>query len=236
MPFRAHYICPPMSPLLKKILIVGSILLLPSIFYLVLITGKNNVKTLEIFGPKEVVINTKTGKPDTVYHTIHPFQLIAHTGDTVTEAFVKGKIFVTDFFFATCKTICPKMSTQLMRVQDKFSQDKNVLILSHTVDPVNDTPEMLRQYAVNYRALKNKWYFLTGDKKQIYDLARHSYYLPVAEGDGGEHDFIHSEQLVLIDTQGRIRGYYDGTSRNEVDKLMDEIKVLLYELKQKKED
>ncbi|MBL7929558.1 MAG: SCO family protein [Bacteroidia bacterium] len=223
-----------MNPLLKKILIIGSILLLPSLFYLVLITGKNKVKPLEIYGPKEVSLNPETGKTDTVYHTIHPFRLIAHTGDSVTQELVRNKIFVTDFFFATCKSICPKMSNQLMRVQDKFAKNKNVLILSHSVDPQNDTPENLRQYSMKYRALKDKWYFLTGDKKQIYDLARHSYYLPVMDGDGGDHDFIHSEQFVLVDNHGRIRGFYDGTSRNEVDKLMEEIKVLLFEMKEEK--
>lgn len=221
-----------MNPHLKKILIVGSILLLPSIFYLILITGKNQVKTLEIYGPKEAVFNPATGKADTVYHTIRPFRLLSHTGDTVTEDLVRNKIFVSDFFFATCKTICPKMSAQLMRVQDKFAREKNVILLSHTVDPDNDTPENLRNYALKYRALKGKWYFLTGDKKQIYDLARHSYYLPVMDGDGGEHDFIHSEQFVLADHHGRIRGFYDGTSRNDVDRLMDEIKVLLFEMKE----
>ncbi len=226
-----------MNPTIKKILIIGSILILPAVFYLVLISGRHRVHSLDIYGPKETIVDTATSLTDTLYHTIGPFRLISHTGDTVTETLTRGKIYVADFFFATCRSICPKMTAQLMRVQDKFARNPDILILSHTVDPVNDTPENLRQYAARHRALKNKWFFLTGDKKEIYELARKRYFLPVEDGDGGEHDFIHSEKFVLVDPQGRIRGYYNGTDRQEVDRLMDEIKVLLFEMKaQKKAD
>ena len=113
-----------------------------------------------------------------------------------------------------------------MRVQFAYKDDPEVMILSHTVDPEGDSPSVLRAYAKEHNAIKGKWYFLTGDKKALYDMARNSYFVTAMPGDGGADDFIHSEQMVLVDKEKRIRGFYDGTDYGEMTKLIDEINVL----------
>lgn len=171
------------------------------------------------------------GKPhtDTLYHTIQPFVLINQYGDTITEKEYEGKIYVADFFFTTCQSICPKMTSQLYRVQEKFLKNDSVLLLSHTVDPEHDSVPVLARYAVQTHARPSKWNFVTGDKKHLYDLARQGYLITAMEGNGGPEDFIHSETFVLVDKERRIRGFYDGTSTVEVNKLIDDIKVLIAE-------
>lgn len=213
---------------MKKGLILFAILALPSIAYLLLRTGTNKYKSLEIYGPKEPVSKTVNGKivVDTIYHSVGGFSLLSSDSVVVTEKVTEGKIFVVDFFFTTCKTICPKMADQLVRVQNQYEKDSNVVILSHTVDPTYDSNSVLKQYAESHKAIPGKWYFLTGDKKTIYDLARNNYFISATEGDGGVGDFIHSEQLVLVDSKKHIRGFYDGTDYRDVQRLMDEIRVL----------
>ena len=137
-----------------------------------------------------------------------------------------------DFFFSTCRTICPKMSNQLMRVQHNYKDDQEVMILSFTVDPQTDTPSRLKAYAEKHNAIKGKWYFLTGEKQVIYDLAKTSYFLTAMEGNGGEDAFLHSEQVVLIDKEKRIRGMYDGTDHFEVKRLIEDIAALENEYKE----
>ena len=166
---------------------------------------------------------------DTIYHTIQPFSLVNQYNDTVTEKTITNKIYVADFFFATCQSICPKMSSQLVYVQKEFKDDSNVLILSHTVNPSNDTVEVLNNYAQTYGALKNKWHFLTGNKKEIYDQARYSYLVNALEEDGSAEGFLHSELFILVDAQKRIRGMYDGTDSVAVVKLISDIKLLKQE-------
>lgn len=192
--------------------------------YLIISSGKNRFKHLEIFGPREV-----SSSGDTVYHSLAPFSFTDQLGNTVTEKDIAGKIVVADFFFTTCRTICPKMTMQLVRVQYAYRNDPELMILSHTVDPENDSVPVLAVYAKKHSADYRKWKFLTGDKKSLYDMARHSYMVTAMEGDGGTHDFIHSEFLVLIDKEKRIRGFYDGTIPMDVQRLIDEIKVLKLE-------
>ncbi len=213
---------------MKKFAILALILIVPSVFYLVLRTGENKYEKLEIFGPKEPVRKMVKGKEvvDTLYHTVGGFSLYDTDSNLVTEKITDNKIYVVDFFFSTCKTICPKMSNQLMRVQHNFKKDDDVRILSFTVDPVNDTPSRLKEYARKHNAIAGKWYFLTGDKDQIYKLARNSYFLNALEGNGGEDAFLHSEQFLLIDKEKRIRGIYDGTNHFEVKKLIEDIATL----------
>ena len=141
----------------------------------------------------------------------------------------KGNIKIVDFFFVDCKTICPKMSSQLERVQKKIQTVKNVVILSHTVNPEQDSVSVLKRYAEEHGAIQNKWHFLTGDKKELYKIAREGYLVNALQGDGGPDDFIHTELFVLVDQNNRIRGFYDGTSAGAVDTLIDELKVLLKE-------
>lgn len=205
-------------------------------------TGKNSFKPLEIFGPVEINSKAVDGRQvnDTVYHTISGFSLLNQDSILVTDAIVKGKIHIANFFFTTCGTICPKMSNQMMRVQHAIEKDSDIVIVSYTVDPEHDTPSVLKAYASKHKAISNKWYFLTGDKKMIYDLGRNSYLLAVGEGDGGPDDFLHSEMFVLIDKEGRIRGgrdkkgnilTYDGTNILDVNRLIEDIDVLKYEYK-----
>lgn len=207
-------------------MIVLAVLLLPSIAYLLLQSGDNQYRKLQIYGPREA---SESGMNDTVFHTVQPFELITHSGSTFSSSQLNGKIYVADFFFATCQTICPKMTMQMKRVQEAFKNDTTILLISHTVNPAHDTVDVLRAYADEYGAADGKWFFLTGDKKTIYDLARHSYFVTALPGDGGPHDFIHSEKLILVDPDKRIRGYYDGTEIEDVNRLIEEIKVLQWE-------
>ena len=197
-----------------------------SIYFFVLL-GCNNHKAkllLPILGDKKI------GNSDTLYHTIGDFQFTNQYAEIVSNKTVKNKIYVADFFFATCQSICPEMSSNLVLVQKAFEKDDSVLILSHSVNPRHDTVEVLYNYGKTYGAIKNKWHFLTGDKKQIYDLAKISYLVNALEDDGSTEGFLHSELLLLIDTKGRLRGMYDGTDKAEVNKLIKEIKLLKQEV------
>jgi protein SCO1 len=181
---------------------------------------------LPIIGEKKLA--GKNAK-DTIYHTIQDFTFVNQFNDTVSEKTIENKIFVADFFFATCQSICPKMSSQLVNVQTAFQSDSSVLILSHTVNPIHDTVDVLNGYAQSYKAIKNKWHFLTGNKKEIYDMARFSYLVNALEDDGTAEGFLHSELFILIDTKKRIRGMYDGTDSVAVAKLIADINLLKQE-------
>lgn len=184
---------------------------------------KTNGMLLPVFGEK------KTSGTDTVYHTIRPFFFTNQYHEPVTENTTKNKIYVADFFFATCQSICPQMSSQLVHVQDAFKNDSSILILSHTVNPMHDTVEVLHDYAESYGARKGRWHLLTGNKKDIYALAKDSYLVNALEDDGTPEGFLHSELFILIDTYGRIRGTYDGTDPVAVQKLIADIKLLKQE-------
>jgi protein SCO1 len=210
----------------KKLIILLLLLTFPSVLYVVLTTGKTNFIRLPYYGEKIVADNGK----DTLFHTIPAFQFVNQNGDTITEKNYENKIYVADYFFTTCQSICPKMATELLRVQEKFAYTNGaVQILSHTVNPENDSVPVLKAYANMIHANTKVWNFVTGDKKQLYDLARNAYLLNALEGDGGPDDFIHSELFVLIDKEKHIRGIYDGTNIKEVNNLLDDIKVLLAE-------
>jgi protein SCO1 len=204
-----------------KVIIIAAILLLPSVFFLFISSGKNNYKELEIFGPKIPRISG-----DTLYHTIPAFTFQNFDGTEVSDKTFENKIYVADFFFTSCPSICPKMSHQMHRVQKEFEDKDDVKLISFTVDPDKDDIETLAAYAEEYNAIPGKWFFVTGSKPALYDLARTGFFLTAIPGDGGPEDFIHSEMLVLVDKEKRIRGYYDGTDPYEVKKLIEEIKVL----------
>ena len=187
---------------------------------------KQKQALLPILGEKK--LGGANGK-DTLYHTIQPFTFVNQYHDTITENTIANKIYVADFFFATCQSICPKMSSQMSIVQSAFKDDNDVLLLSHTVNPMHDTVEVLNAYAQSYGAIKNKWHFLTGAKKQIYDIAYKDYLVNALEDDGSEEGFLHSELFILIDKQKRIRGIYDGTDSVAVSKLIADIKLLKQE-------
>lgn len=179
---------------------------------------------LPIYGEK------KATAEDTIYHTIGKFSFTNQFGETINNKTVENKIYVADFFFATCESICPAISTNLKDVQKEFENDDSLLILCHTVNPLHDTVEVLNAYGNTYGAKKNKWHFLTGNKKEIYDLAKESYLVNAIEADGSPEGFLHSELLLLIDKKGRIRGMFDGTDKAQVQKLIKEIKLLKTEV------
>ena len=190
-------------------------------------------KDLPIINP--VDINEELVDPELLRigygHTIGAFSFKNQENKTITQNSLKGKVFVAEYFFTTCGTICPKMNAQMQRVSEALKEENNFRILSFTVDPETDNVAQLKKYALEHQANSEKWFFLTGDKEDLYKLARRSFFvLKPAEaenqGDVG-NDFIHTNNFVLVDQQMRIRGYYDGTSSTEVDDMIKDIHILL---------
>lgn len=160
-------------------------------------------------------------------HHLLEFNLTDQLGRTVTLADTKGKVVLADFFFTTCGSICPKMTVQLERVQQAYADDHGLLLLSHSVTPEIDSVAVLKAYADLHGADPDRWRFLTGDRRQIYMLARKSWFAVKDTGDGGPDDFVHTENLILADTLGRLRGFYDGTNPKDVDRAINDIAKLL---------
>ena len=161
------------------------------------------------------------------YHTIAPFTMTNQNGQTITEKDYENKVYVADFFFTTCPSICPIMTKNMFSLQEKLkTKYPEVKLLSYSVTPEIDTIEQLKRYAIENKVDDKVWNLVTGDKKEIYTLARKSYLVVQNDGNGGPHDMIHTENFVLIDKENRIRGYYDGTDINEMDRLMTEIGML----------
>ncbi len=188
-------------------------------------------KTLKIYQPADVNPKLVDSSKQAVAkdHTISDFGLINQQGRAVTQRDFEGKIYVADFFFATCPGICPIMSSNIAKLQNTFASEPGVMFLSHSVTPIMDSVPVLAEYAERYGANPNVWMLTTGDKQHIYELARKSYFVVLDEGDGGVQDFIHTENFVLVDSKRRIRGFYDGTSDADMRRLSDEIKILLEE-------
>lgn len=159
------------------------------------------------------------------YHTIADFSLTNQNGQRITQANYHDKIYVADFFFTTCPTICPIMTKNMVEIQKRIKND-DVLLLSHSVTPQIDSVAQLKKYALEKGVDDRKWNLVTGDKKQIYELARKSYLAVKTNGDGGPFDMIHTENFILVDKEKRIRGFYDGTKIEEVEKLMKDLEVL----------
>lgn len=160
------------------------------------------------------------------YHSIADFKLINQNGDTISQADYADKIYVADFFFTTCPTICPVMTANMADLQQIIKDDEEVMLLSHSVTPEIDSVPQLKKYALEKGVIDAKWNLVTGDKKQIYELARKSYLAVLTDGDGGPYDMIHTENFILVDKERRIRGFYDGTSSEEVTQLLEDLKVL----------
>ena len=162
-------------------------------------------------------------------HRILDFTLTDHLGNRYTQDSIRGRVLVTDFFFTTCPTICPRMTEQLGRVQAAFHDEVGLLLLSQSVTPERDSVPVLAAHAAEKGVDPARWRLLTGSRKQIYALARRSYFACLDEGDGGMQDFVHTENFVLVDHLGRLRGFYDGTSPTDVDRLIADIPKLLKE-------
>jgi protein SCO1/2 len=181
------------------------------------------------------VLKPKYGQPelDTLFRTIPNFSFIDQNNKVFNQEKTKNKIYVANFIFTRCGLICPKVTNQLARVQDAFLDKDDVLFVSHTVDPQYDTPEILKKYAIKNDAIDGKWYFVTGDKGELYKMALKGYFIPVSDASvynkaitNPDEAFIHSEKMILVDKEGVIRGFYDGTDSKEIDRLMVEIKIL----------
>ncbi len=159
-------------------------------------------------------------------HRIAEFELINQDGRVITKGDFDGKIYVADFFFTRCQTICPIMAMNMKDLQEHYRNDPDLKFLSHSVTPVMDSVPVLKAYAEKNGAIEEKWEITTGSKKHIYELARKSYFAVLDEGDGGDQDFIHTEQFILVDRSGQIRGFYDGTEKEEMQRLIDDIEIL----------
>jgi len=164
-------------------------------------------------------------------HTIADFELTNQNGKTITNEDYKDKIYIADFFFTRCQTICIAMAYNMSELQDFYKNDDEIMFLSHSVTPVIDSVPVLKEYAIIKGVIDGKWNVTTGPKTHIYDLARKSYFAVLDEGNGDENDFIHTEQFLLIDKERRIRGFYDGTEKTDMEKLKKDIKILKQEYK-----
>jgi protein SCO1/2 len=178
---------------------------------------------LPVLGKEEIV----DGK--TVPHRVAEFELQNQEGLMKKSTDWNDKIMVVDFFFTHCPSICPAMTANLKKVQEAFKKNNTVQIVSFSVDPERDSSAQLKKYALKFGIDENRWQLLTGNKKNIYKLARNSFMIVATDGDGGDADFIHSQNLVLVDKQRRIRGYYDGTDEKEIKDLIHDIKKLQHE-------
>lgn len=190
----------------------------------ILFSCRDTVQKLPILGERDFI------NGDSVYHTIPDFQFINQDGAKVSNQTFAGKIYVSDFFFTTCPTICPVMKKQMLRIYAQFKENPQVGILSHTIDPRHDSVQVLREYATRLGVSGNMWQFVTGEKDKIYEIGEKSYYVTAQEDSLAAGGVIHSGAFVLVDKKRRVRGTYDGTKEEDVTKLMKDMEILLKEL------
>jgi protein SCO1/2 len=208
-----------MKPMIIKYTLYLSLLvLLTSLF-----SCQEKEKRLPILGPREAQAG------DTLYRTIPDFAFVDQDSSLVTPETFEDKIYVADFFFTTCPTICPKMKREMLRVYEKYKGNEKVKILSHSIDPKHDTVAVLKDYANRLGVDGSQWHFVTGDKEAIFDIAQKSYMVSALEDEREPGGVVHSGAFILIDSKRRVRGYYDGTNAEEVDKLMRDMDLLLQE-------
>lgn len=193
----------------------------------VLLTGMFSCvkqEKMPYLGPRTVNENG-----DTAYFSIPPFEVTNQDGETVTNESLKGNIYVSEFFFTSCPTICPIMTGQLMRVHEKFKNEERLKIVSFTLDPDYDTPEKLKDHAKRLGINTNQWWFLNDKKSETYELAQKGYFVTALEDSAEPGGIVHSGKVSLIDGDGHIRAYYDGTVEADVNVLINDIATLLEE-------
>jgi protein SCO1 len=216
----------------KTVLLLGLLLVPVTVFLFLKTFGVNHYILPTFYAVR--VDSTQVGgrwQLDTVYHQIPDFQLTSQQGHTVTQRDLDSSIYVASFFFTSCQGPCKEMNTELVRVQEAFRNYPQVKLVSHTVHPEHDSVEVLQQYARRFNADPAKWFFLTGDRGEIYSLAQNGYGLPAQQAPGVLTDFIHAETFLLVDWNKHVRGIYHGTNSTDVDRLVTEIGVLLDEMK-----
>jgi len=204
------------------------IILLSFVALCIVSCNQTSQKQLPVYNPSDFnpelvdrsLLNTSEN------HTVADFKLINQNGKTITQEDYKNKIYVVDFFFTSCPTICPIMTDNMGKLQKKFIDNSEIMFLSLSVTPKIDSVAVLRKYADDKGVIDAKWNITTGDKKHIYELARKSYFAVVEQGDGGLQDFIHTPNFILVDKKKQIRGVYDGTDDSEILRLIDDIKIL----------
>jgi protein SCO1/2 len=221
----------PVSKPLKYLALVVLLLGPITAFYLIS-RGDHEFMELDYFGPREAVY-LEDGSVDTLYHQVPDFDLINQFGEPVSFKAFEGQIVIADFFFSTCPTICPAMTSNMAGLQLQLNEEhfSNVKLLSFTVNPEYDTPDVLYKYGEKHDADFDRWTFVTGPKQQIYELGVNGFMLPAQEDALAPGGFLHSEMFVLLDPDRQIRGYYDGTKLLEVRRLMNDVKMLIKMLK-----
>ncbi len=197
-------------------------------FFMIPSCNQNTKKQLPIYNPSDIDSRMvdKSIQNDSTNHKVADFSLINQNGETITQDNYKDKIYVTDFFFTRCPSICPVMTVNMGKLQNVFKNDTTVLFLSISVTPEIDSISVLRDYADKKGVIDSKWNITTGNKRHIYELARKSYFAVLNQGDGGLQDFIHTTNFVLVDKKKQIRGIYDGTDEEEIKNLIDDINIL----------
>ncbi len=215
----------------KYCLFLSVVIVLSAIILFLFYSALKPKKMLPIYNPSMVnpELVDSTVQYISKYHTIADFSFTNQNGKKITQKEYEGKIYVADFFFTTCGSICPKMTTNLVLVQKAIINNPKVMLLSHTVFPESDSVSVLKKYATKNGVIDAKWNLVTGDKKQIYTMARKSY-LAVKLGKPNElYDMVHTENFVLIDSKRRVRGFYDGTKKEDVQRLIADINFLCTE-------
>jgi len=208
---------------LAIVLFVLSVIIITIIYQI-----KKPKEVLPVFQPAKVNAELVDSTIQHVkkYHKIADFSLINQNGKTITQKDYNDKIYVADFFFTTCQTICPIMTDNMAVIQQRLKDDSEVMLLSHTVTPEIDSVPQLKKYALEKGVDDTKWNLVTGDKKEIYRLARKSYLAVKTDGNGDKYDMIHTENFILVDKKKRIRGFYDGTKEEDIEQLLKDIAIL----------
>ena len=209
-------------------LAIFSAIAIPIFYHLLKVEKKLKIYSPADVNPSLVDVSVKHITKD---HSIADFKLINQNGETITQNDYKNKIYIADFFFTRCTNICIAMAYNMNELQEYYKNDDDILFLSHSVTPEIDSVPILKEYAKNKGVIDGKWNVTTGDKKHIYELARKSYFAVIEDGDGGKDDFIHTEQFILVDKEYRIRGFYDGTNKKDMEKLKQDVFLLRVEYK-----
>ena len=191
--------------------------------------NQDSKKQLPIFNPVDfnAKLVDKSIRNISKNHTVKDFNLINQNGITITSKDYENKIYIVDFFFTSCPSICPIMTNNMLKIQEKFINNDDIMLLSMSVTPEIDNIKILKDYAIDKGVDDSKWNITTGSKKHIYELARKSYFAVVEQGDGGLQDFIHTPNFILVDTKKQIRGVYDGTEEKEISRLIEDINYLI---------
>ena len=212
----------------KYRIFIGAFLVFSIITITLFYSALNPKKTLPIYNPSDInpELVDSTVQFISNAHTIADFSFTNQNGKTITQKDYEGKVYVADFFFTTCGSICPIMTTNMVDIQKAFLHNPKVMLLSHSVLPDIDDVTVLKAYAKKNGVINSKWNLVTGDKKEIYRMARKSY-LAVKLGKPDElYDMVHTENFVLVDTKRRVRGFYDGTKKEEIQRLIEDINWL----------